>query len=76
MYSEDLGIEIPDEIGDDVVEEALLGILTGEWRTEDTMLLGARFETFARNRLMTNDKGIVIRLPSGQAFQLTIVQSR
>lgn len=76
MYNEDLGIETPDEIGEDVVEEALMGILTGEWTTEDTMLLGASFRTFAHSGLMTRDKGIVITTQTGERFQLTIIQSR
>lgn len=36
---------------------------------------GARVSTFANDAVMTNNKGVTIRLRNGAEFQLTIVQS-
>lgn len=37
------------EVTEDVVEDALYGILTGCWDTEDSALEGSRIETFEQD---------------------------
>ena len=64
------------EVTDQVVEDALYGILTGEWGTEDTALDGAHIRTFAQAGVLTYNKGLTISLPGGTEYQLTIVRSR
>jgi hypothetical protein len=36
---------------------------------------GTRWTTFAEAGLMTNDEGIVLRMPDGSEFQISVVQS-
>ena len=61
---------------EEVVEEALGGLLTGEWDTENCALEGCRVQNYENAGVMTYNKGLVISLPDGSEFQLTIVQSR
>ena len=63
-------------ITDEIVEEALEGILNGDWDTENSALEGARIRTFQQAGVMTYNKGLVITLPNGTEYQLTIVRSR
>jgi len=63
-------------ITDEIVEEALEGILSGDWDTENSALEGARILTFQQAGVMTYNKGLVITLPDGTEYQLTIVRSR
>ena len=63
-------------ITDEIVEEALDGILSGEWDTENSALEGSRVKTFQQAGVMTYNKGLVITLPDGTEYQLTIVRSR
>jgi len=60
----------------EIVQEALFGILTGEWDTENSALESAEARTFEDAGVMTNNKGLVITLPDGTEYQLTIVRSR
>ena len=75
MYKANHRYEDP-EVTDQVVEDALYGILTGEWDTEDTVLDGAHIRTFAQAGVLTYNKGLTIQLPDGTEYQLTIVRSR
>ena len=65
-----------DCVTDEVVEDALMGILMGDWSVEDTALEGCSVRTFANAGVMTYNQGLVLRLPDGSEFQVTIVQSR
>ena len=60
----------------EIVQEALQGILTGEWDTENSALECAEVRTYEDAGIMTYDKGLVITLPDGTEYQLTIVRSR
>lgn len=64
------------EITDEIVEEALNGILSGDWDTENSALEGSQIRTFQQAGVMTYNKGLVITLPDGTEYQLTIVRSR
>lgn len=66
MYDENDQYEDP-EVTDQVVEDALFGILTGEWDTEDTALDGAHIRSFAEAGVLTYNKGLTIRLPARHA---------
>ena len=63
-------------ITDEVIQEALYGILTGEWDTDNSALQCASVRTFEDAGVMTRNKGLVISLPDGTNYQLTIVESR
>ena len=65
-----------EEVTEDVVEEAIWGLLTGEWDTENCALEGCRVQNYENAGVMTYNKGLVVSLPNGSEFQLTIVQSR
>lgn len=71
MYDKDnenLGIDAQ------IIQDALYGILTGEWNTEDTALDDlAEVRTFEAAGVMTYNKGLAIRLRDGTSFQITIV---
>ena len=64
------------EVTEDIVEDALYGILTGCWDTENSAMEGCQIKTFEQDGVMTYNKGLVITLPNGTEFQLTIVCSR
>ena len=63
-------------IDEEVVQEALSLILNGLCEVDDTSLLGCTIHTYEEAGLLTRDRGLVIQLPGGDEFQLTIVQSR
>lgn len=42
---------------------------------EATAFVGARIESFENSGLLTRDAGLVVRLPGGAEFQITIKQS-
>lgn len=63
-------------IDEEVVEEALSLILNGLCEVDDTSLIGCTVRTFEEAGVLTRDRGLVIQLPGGDEFQLTIVQSR
>ena len=58
------------------VEDALLGMLYGDWDVENSFLEGCGVQTFENAGIITSDKGLVITMPNGSEFQLTIIQSR
>ena len=49
----------------------LLRTLLEEELTEES-----RVQTFQEAGLLTRDKGLVIRLPDGNEFQITVIQSK
>ena len=63
-------------IDENVVQDALFGMLCGDWSVEDTALESCRVSTFRDAGVMSNDAGLVLRLPDGSEFQITILQSR
>ena len=63
-------------VDEEVVEEALSLILSGLCGVDDTSLESCTVRTFEEAGVMTYNRGLVIRLPCGEEFQLTIVQSR
>ena len=72
----DSGEDESSEIDEDAVQDALMGLLYGDLSVEDTALEGCRVRSFKDAAILTYNKGLVISLPDGSEFQLTIVQSR
>ena len=54
-------------IDESVVQDALFGMLCGDWAVEDTALESCRVSTFRDAGVMSNDAGLVLRLPDGSA---------
>ena len=80
MYEEDYEDDYEDESATDIteeaVEEALWGMLIGEWDVDNSLLQGCSARTYSEAGVLTYNKGLVITMPDGSEFQLTIVQSR
>ena len=66
-----------DEFTDEDLQNGLAQLITGDWTWgTDINWENLRVETFANAGVMTYNKGLVITLPDGSEYQLTIVQSR
>ena len=79
MYNDETNrFEIPEGYDDAQLQDDILGILAGWYSPDDTALApeGSEIHTFQQAGVLTYNKGLVIRLPNGSEFQLTIVQSR
>jgi len=64
---------------DEVLQDGLRELIAqdGDYRTaEDLCWENLRVQTFAEDGVMTRDKGLVISLPDGTEYQLTLVRSR
>ena len=64
---------------EEVLQDGLRELIAqdGDYRTaEDMCWENLRVQTFAEEGVMTNDKGLVICLPGGREYQLTIIRSR
>ena len=65
-----------DEFTDEDLQNGLAQLITGDWTWgTDINWENLRVETFANAGVMTYNKGLVITLPDGSEYQLTIVQS-
>ena len=66
-----------DEFTDEDLQNGLAQLITGDWTWgTDIIWENLRVETFANAGVMTYNKGLVLTLPDGSEYQLTIVQSR
>ena len=66
-----------EEVTEDTMQEGLMELIAEA--SDDSFGIGwegARVRTFENAGIMTYNKGLVIQLPDGSEFQLTIVQSR
>ena len=75
MYESDYEDEA--QVTEDTMQDGLRELI--ETAEEDSFGIGwadATVRTFEQAGLMTYNKGLVIELPDGTEFQLTIVQSR
>jgi len=64
---------------DEVLQDGLRELVAqdGDYRTaEDLCWENLRVQTYAEDGVMTRDKGLVISLPDGAEYQLTIIRSR
>ena len=65
------------EVTEDTLQDGLMELISEA--AADSFGIGwedARVRTFEQAGVMTYNKGLVITLPDGSEFQLTIVQSR
>ncbi|MGJ4850615.1 hypothetical protein ACH6CV_10225 [Bacillota bacterium Meth-B3] len=64
---------------EEVLQDGLRELIAqdGDYRTaEDLCWVNLRVQTFSEDGVMTRDKGLVISLPNGREYQLTIIRSR
>ena len=64
------------EFTDETMQNGLRALIEGEYDPEEICLENMRVQTFEEAGVMTYDKGLVIRLPDGSEYQITITQSR
>ena len=74
MYESDF--ENEEQFTEDTMQDALREYITEGYDSYEICWENLRVRTFAEAGLMTYNKGLVIELPDGTEFQLTIVQSR
>ena len=64
---------------EEVLQDGLRELIAqdGDYRTaEDLCWENLRVQTYAEAGVLTRDKGLVISLPNGREYQLTIIRSR
>ena len=73
-------IEVEDEpaenLDETAVQEAIWGMLAGEWDVDNSLLRGCHARTYSEAGTLTYNKGLVVTMPDGCEFQITIVKSR
>lgn len=65
-----------DEFSDELLQNGLKALITGEASDDEIAWENLRVRTFEEDGVMTYDKGLTITLPDGTEYQLTIVRSR
>ena len=66
-----------DTFTDEDLQSGLAQLITGDWGYgSEIRRENIRVETYEQAGVMTYNKGLVLTLPDGTEFQLTIVQSR
>ena len=68
--------EEENEFTDETLQNGLAALIRGEADLEEMCWENIRVATFEEEGVMTYNKGLVLRLPDGTEYQLTIVQSR
>ena len=74
MYESDF--ESGEHFTEDTFQDALREYITVGYDSYEMCWENLRVRTFAEAGIMTYNKGLVIEMPDGTEFQLTIVQSR
>ena len=74
MYESDY--ENGEQFTEETLQDALRELITEGYDSMDICWENLRVQTFEEAGVMTYNKGLVITLPDGSEFQLTIVQSR
>lgn len=70
MYEDEM------EFTDETLQNGLRDLIEGNPNDDDILWENMQVSTFEESGVMTYDKGLVIRLPDGIEYQLTIIQSR
>ena len=65
-----------EQFTEELLQEGLRQLITDGYDSLEICWENLRVQTFAEAGLMTRDCGLVISLPDGSEFQLTIIQSR
>ena len=74
MYESDYDNE--EQFTEDTLQNALRELITEGYDSYEMCWENLRVRTFAEAGLMTWNRGLVITLPDGSEYQLTIVRSR
>ena len=62
---------------EETLQDGLAQLITGDWTYGSEICWeNMRVETYEQAGVLTYNKGLVITLPDGSEYQLTIVQSR
>lgn len=64
------------EFTDETMQNGLRALIEGEYDPEEICWENMRVRTFEEAGVMTYDKGLVISLPDGSEYQITIIRSR
>ncbi len=73
-YENSFGIE--QGLDESTLQDALKELITEGYDSSEICWENLRVQTYAEAGVLTYDKGLVIALPDGTEFQLTIVRSR
>lgn len=68
--------ENENDFNEETLQNALRDPMTQGYDEDEMCWENLRINTFEEAGIMTYNKGLVIRLPDGTEYQLTIVQSR
>ena len=61
---------------DETLQNGLAALIRGEADDDEICWENMRVRTYEEAGVMTYDKGLVISLPDGTEYQITIIQSR
>lgn len=64
------------EFTDETMQNGLRALIEGEYDPEEICWENMRVRTFEEAGVLTYDKGLVISLPDGSEYQITIIQSK
>ena len=70
MYEDEM------EFTDETLQNGLRDLIEGNPNDDDILWENMQVSTFEESGVMTYDKGLVIRLPDGIEYHLTLIQSR
>ena len=65
-----------EQFTEETLQDGLRQLITDGYDSSEICWENLRVQTYSEAGLMTRDCGLVISLPDGSKFQLTIVQSR
>ena len=74
MYESDY--ENGEQFTEATLQDALMELITEGYDSYEMCWENLRVQTYEQAGVMTYNKGLVITLPDGSEYQLTIVQSR
>ena len=74
MYESDY--ENGEQFTEETLQDALMELITEGHDSYEMCWENLRVQTYEQAGVMTYNKGLVITLPDGSEYQLTIVQSR
>jgi hypothetical protein len=74
MYESDY--ENEEQFTEETLQNALMELITEGYDSYEMCWENLRVQTYEQAGVMTYNKGLVITLPDGSEYQLTIVQSR
>ena len=76
MYENDYDFEEEQGFTEETLQDGLRELITEGYDSYEICWENLRVQTYSEAGVMTYNKGLVITLPDGSEYQLTIVQSR